>query len=157
MSSKPLSTLQKVDRGFLRCLKKRYTISRMSKRNENSMWTELSNNTKVRVLVGFENKSLPSIGWIRSCYFCDKATSRVNKLFYNKKEYYTFRCKDCDNYTLGWPWVRRLEIEPGCLYWIILLYTTMNLGPSGINSLFYSTGQEVNHVHLTTSASHRPK
>jgi hypothetical protein len=73
----------------------------MSKRDENSMWRKLSNNTKVNVLVGVYNTILPSVGWIRSCYFCSKPTSRVKKLFYNKKEYYTFRCKDCDNQTLG--------------------------------------------------------
>lgn len=73
----------------------------MSKREENNMWNKISNNTKVRVLVGAKNDSLPSNGWMHSCYFCNSATSRVKKLFYNEKEYYTFQCKDCANHTLG--------------------------------------------------------
>jgi hypothetical protein len=63
----------------------------MSKREENNMWNN--------VLVGAKNESLPSNGWMHSCYFCNNATSRVKKLFYNEKEYYTFQCKDCANHT----------------------------------------------------------
>jgi hypothetical protein len=69
--------------------------------DENTMWNKLKDNTKINTLVGPKNTSLPSFGWTKSCYFCSSATSRVKILLYNKKEYYTFQCKDCSDNVLG--------------------------------------------------------
>ena len=63
--------------------------------DENKLWNDLSTNKEVDVLVGFDNKKLPYFGWIHTCYFCSRPTSRVKMMLYKNEKYYVFQCKEC--------------------------------------------------------------